>query len=1492
MSGIGAAQSAGDLPVPPLRLRRIRLHGVGPDGARFDPLDLDFTTRGGAAGRVLLSLTNTGGKSTLITLVSSLVVPAARAQMGGKNLGDFVLAGDTSHVVCEWEDATTATRTVTGTVMEWKDGRRQPGHRQRSTTRMHRAWYLFRTGPELPGIDDLPFVVNGRRTVFEKYVAALHELAANYPDAQSVLVRSQQEWTRALEERTSIDPVLFGYQMRMNDSEAGAEKLLATFDSPDNVIRFFVAALNDGREIADFTDKLRKYAELAARRPALEALNDFCTAVSPGMGLIADRAEAVEVAAARLVQARLRGGEHACALGNRLGQDRVTLQELEATLEDAAQEVVQARREYGQISDIRQQLLLEEARARYAAAKIEVQERTGSAEQASLEASAWDAVDAVLEVASRRVERDSAKLAYEAAEAGLGPLRTRVAEAAARLAGRLDGLAEEARGVAETADDRVATTRSESKRAFTAEKEAAKRLNNAKRTLQEIDAQVQTADNAGAAAMAGGWLAAGEPPEDCLRRWQEARGSAGRLAEQEKKRAESADKARSEIDGELEHLDDELFQLQRTAQADQNRLDAFDSDRAAVAAHEVVQTLLGGAPRSAANVSRAAKLAEQAAHAADRRAADHEGRASAARRELAHLDETGTAPTGQDVLTVLTALLHDRIGAVTGLEWIEHNIADPDARPEFIAAHPEIAGGVVVTDATKFPSAVERLMEVQPRTRTPITVTTTPTAVGAPNGAAQQRHIVLPHRETWDRQWAATTRAKLEETATTEGSAAAHARQSAKSYRKAAATCASFTDRWKEATREDLVSQADGSLSAVTSAERRRRNLRSERDRQRDAAHEARERAESARSDAERAYSRVSLATELVEVKTAARSATARRPAAETARIQAERDQNAAEAAREAAAETIDACIEEAAQARSARESWQRERDRLGVEHAASDPGGNLDTIRTTWQALRDELSTAERGMVEAELLDRAERALGTAHGRRRLFEEPVWKRAEVLATTTAASSRESLIGAQRRARDVSASREKERLAAEHRLKTAETDMRAAEPASGDRQNHIDLANVPEWSPASPRDIAALLERLEVHNVELRERRDAAEQAERDAVELRDAVAADVEAFVDLVAMWPGDRTPTDHVFTGSKDTARTMMHELLKAHRGADGAERAARDELREAVNAARAVANAPRWLGLDTPVATRIRSLREPDLVAEAEHLARRIKALAESASGDLKALDTHRSILRDGLLSLCREQRRLLREVSKLSRLPSGLGDLSGQATIKIRFEDAPDDEAAAHLATRIDSWATELAANPKRAASAETRARWLADAVRDTVLDRTRAGAWSIEILKPRIDGRVVHCPPDRIPHEFSGGQVLTLAVLVYCALSGVRSAHRPGGARPAGTLILDNPFGAASAEALIEMQHRLAAHTGLQLVCATGLNDANVDNAFTGPGSVIVKLRNDGDLRRNLSYLRLRTQVADGADITASITAGRSATAPQNWVDAVQYEIRQ
>ncbi|MGV0680344.1 hypothetical protein ABQE62_29470 [Mycolicibacterium fortuitum] len=1478
------------LPVPPLRLRRVRLQGVGPDGARFDPLDLDFSTAAGAASRVLLSLTNTGGKSTLITLVSSVIVPASREQVGGKNLGDYVLTGDTAHVVCEWEDASTRVRTVTGTVMEWKDGRRQPGHKQRSTTNMHRAWYLFRTGPGLPAVEDLPFVVDGHRTVYAAFINAVRELIAQYPEAQGVApTTNQKDWEQTLQDRTSVDPELFRYQMRMNDSETGAEKLVSSFNSADSVVRFFIGALNDDRDTADFTTKLAAYAELATDRPHLEALYGFSSEVAPRIELIAERAAVVDTTAAAAVRAHAAGADLAGALKNRLDRDNADLVEQRAAAKTASDELIAARRDYGQVSDIRLQLQLEDARARVSVAREFETQCVTAADHDRLQVTAWEAVDVVIDIAQRTVERDEAELAYSSAQAGLEPLRDNVAAKAAALAGRLDALIVQARITAQAAQGRQNAAKAMLDDAIDAEKDADKRLQAAKRELTVIADTVRAADDATAAGVAAGWLASGETPSQCLRRWQETRRNARRRAEQEHTRAQEAERARSECDGKVDHLDTELVELRHTAQSHERDLHDYTASMGALSSLEVIDFVLGGPAGSTGDISRAHDLTEQAAHDADRRYHDHEKIAREAREELAHLDQTGTTPTGADIIAVLESLREIGAGVVTGLDWIQHNVVNPDVRAEYIRSNPDIAGGVIVSDATRFDFAVTYLEQDPPRTRTPVTVTTPPSALASkPHIVDRSHYVVVPHRATWDQQWAETTRAELAETVNSQGAAASRASAAARAHREAAAACATFISNWGSTSTDDLQALVDSATHAVGEAGLRRRELIDERDAHAATADEARAQAATAREDAASADRHAGDAERLVALAENAASAEARRSAADSARRSAEQDAEIAANSREEASRTITSSAEEAARAKTDADNWTKERSELAIGAAHPDPGGNLEVLRTAWTAARDELSTAAAGIVEVELLKRAERALGQAQRRRDRFDSETWARGEALADTAEASSPESLIAAQHRAQEAWQVSERRQLQAEHQRKLAEDAVSKAQPTSG--HNHVDLTNVPEWKPATAQDIPDLMERLERRNLELRDRRDAAEEAETDAIELRDAYEADVKSFSRLLTMWPYGATPTDDAYPGPADDAGDNMSRLLDSRNKAEEAARLAREQLSESVNAARALANGVTWRNLDEPILTRIRLLRDDELVAEATLLGQRVRKAAAAARGDLDEMDIHRTILRDGLVSLCREQRRLLREVSRSSQLPAGLGELTGQSAIKIRFDEAPDDVAGARLADRVDAWAIELAENPKRVSSTENRTRWLADAVRDTVIDRSRAGAWTVEILKPRIDGRVMYCPPERIPDEFSGGQVLTLAVLVYCALSRVRAAHRTGGARPAGTLLLDNPFGAASAEALIKMQHWLAAYTGLQLVCATGLNDANVDKAFCGPGSVIVKLRNDGDLRRNLSYLRLRERTVDGIDIVEGLTSGRPVDADQNWIDATRYEV--
>ncbi|WP_328609434.1 hypothetical protein OG943_10000 [Amycolatopsis sp. NBC_00345] len=1487
-----AAEAPPALPVPPLRLRRIKLYGVGPEGARFDPLDLDFATRDGAASRVLLSLTNTGGKSTLITLVCSLVVPAARAQVGGKVLGDYVLTGDTSHVVCEWEDTTTGRRTVTGAVLEWKDGRRQPPHASRSTSNMFRSWYLFTTGPDLPGIDDLPFVVDGRRLPYRSFCNAVDDLIAVHAGARGVLTDKQPMWKKSLEERTSVDPTLFGYQMRMNDSEAGAEKLLASFDSPDNVVRFFVAALNDQRELETFTGSLEEYAVLAAQRADLEAIAAFGAEIAPLIELVAARTADAEAAGSAARQARVRGGEHAAALDNRVKRDEESLIELGAALEAAKDEANRARQAYGRVSDIRQQLLLEETRARAESAVRAVDRAEREAAEAGQREQAWQAVDAVIDLGTARQESAAAKLAYEAADAGLDSLRAAVGAAAERTAGRLDALALASAESAALADVAAGDARQQAERANAQLVEVARELERIKGQLAQIKVECDEAEGQTAAAIAAGWLVEGERPDACTHRWQDTRGDASQAADQADTVAEVAEQADKRLGTDIDRLDGELLGLRSAAHDSKEKLAGFDRELSGIGDDETVVQLAGGRPSDGAALARVAALAEESAHNADTRASEHAALARAATKELGLIDEAGIAPAGPDSLAVLKTLSEARIGVSTGLSWIERNVVDPDRRAVFIKDHPELAGGVVITDPQRFDDGIGVLTAQPVHTKTPVTVQTAPSStVGSEDGTAvsELRYVVIPHRAAWDRAWAAEVRNELEKTAQQEGRAARDAAAAAARYRTAVALCADFARRWDQTTRKELEAAFSAAAEAVAQAEERRGILAEERDQEQQKAKTARREGSGQRLLAQQADGYVAQASALDAVVRKADAAAALVPGLNTKRDRLIENRRVAEATIETAEEAFAEQTQKAANARSDRDAHRRERGEMGVDAAAPDPGGNLEVLREAWRALHRELSSAEQGMVEAGLLDRAEARVGQARLRTQRFESPVLSDAEQLARTSEASSPASRAGAQERARRASDVKRTALTIAIAERKQANQALAEAQPAAADHQNFIDLATT-EWLPAAPEDIPGLLERLEVRNVELRRLRDDAETAEREAVDFVRVVSEDVESLNDIAALWTADRIPTPRIFEGTKGLAREQMRGYVQQHADTDEIERKAKGQLHDAVAGARNSAMNTRWSTLDAAAAIRVRSLPEPDLVAEAEVLARRIRAVAESAAADLRELDKHRGILRDSLLTLCRDQRRLLREVSRYSKLPDGLGDLSHQPALKIRFEEAPDDEAAARLATRIDAWSVELSGNPKRARSAEIRARWLADAVRDTVLDRTRAGAWSIEILKPSIDGRVRYCPPDRIPIEFSGGQVLTLAVLVYCALSRVRSAHRLGGPRPAGTLLLDNPFGAASAEALIQMQHRLAAHSGVQLVCATGLHDPAVDAAFTGHGSVIVKLRNDGDLRRNLAYLQLRAAVVDGVDVIDSITQGRDRTSARNWVDATRYEV--
>ena len=144
--------------------------------------------------------------------------------------------------------------------------------------------------------------------------------------------------------------------------------------------------------------------------------------------------------------------------------------------------------------------------------------------------------------------------------------------------------------------------------------------------------------------------------------------------------------------------------------------------------------------------------------------------------------------------------------------------------------------------------------------------------------------------------------------------------------------------------------------------------------------------------------------------------------------------------------------------------------------------------------------------------------------------------------------------------------------------------------------------------------------------------------------------------------------------------------------------------------------------------------------------------------------------------------------------------------------------------------------------------------------------------AVEILKPDSVLRNERVRVSSISDVFSGGQLLTAAIILYCTMAALRANDRGHTRRlHAGVLFLDNPIGRASAGYLIELQMAIAEALGVQLIYTTGLFDTNALSAFP----LIVRLRNDADLRAGLKYLSVDSEIRRHLDtLEASVDTGR------------------
>lgn len=324
--------------------------------------------------------------------------------------------------------------------------------------------------------------------------------------------------------------------------------------------------------------------------------------------------------------------------------------------------------------------------------------------------------------------------------------------------------------------------------------------------------------------------------------------------------------------------------------------------------------------------------------------------------------------------------------------------------------------------------------------------------------------------------------------------------------------------------------------------------------------------------------------------------------------------------------------------------------------------------------------------------------------------------------------------------------------------------------------------------------------------------------------------------------------------YPGTLDEARHLAAESRRSLRGCATDLSAAEAAVREASDVLVRHANATRYEQVRTPARQQIRELPAaalPEHAAKwAEAFAPRLRVLTD----ELQQLERNRDTIVDRLRGLVESALTTLRSAQRLSRLPEGLGEWSGQEFLRIRFEEPDQATLAERLGEVIDE-ATHAAVKK----NSDLRRDGMSLLLRGVQAALQPRGV-AVEILKPDAVLRAERVPVGQMGDVFSGGQLLTAAIALYCTMAALRSNDRGRDKhRHAGTLFLDNPIGRANATYLLELQRAVSDALGVQLLYTTGLFDTTALAEFP----LVIRLRNDADLRAGLKYISVEEHLRPG-----------------------------
>ncbi|MGW6960319.1 hypothetical protein [Streptomyces chartreusis] len=1513
-------------------LSRVRLYSIGPAGARYADTVLDLRgvgepvpdpaptqaeffeeepvgppRRPAPAG--VLFLENGGGKSVLLKLIFSVMLPGHRNTLGGASSGvlrKFLLADDCGHVALEWQHTLTGECVVVGKVSEWRG--RQVSNDPR---KFAEAWYSFRPGPGL-SLDNLPVAestavrapvegqsgAQGRRRTMKGFRDAITEAGKAYPHLEVHWEEIHDRWIEHLGD-LGLDPELFRYQREMNADEGEAAGLFAVKKDSD-FTDLLLRAVTDTRDTDGLADLVGGFGNKLGRRAELIAERDFTAGSVDLLGRIVEAAETRSRARDVHAGAERRTRTLARRLSARGAQERVRAADLAQRVTAAAYAVTHA-----EAARERSALIAAELAYRHASLALAAAEKSAAAQKRELADartlhSAWQAAEAALRhrAASDRVARVAA--AIQEAERDAAPALAARAKAAVDLVRALHAAAESAEALANEGEERSAALQEVSETAYADSTAAATDAQRARSEVGHLRQRLTEVEQETAEAVRAGWLddsapdadparaalAASDAEKSAVAAWDTARETSRRASEHAReaastesraeltaaRAADAATAADRAYDAER-RLAEGLATKERLAEllsltgesgvkrgpvpAPRNGDDGNDGPAAAGALTPEELDRFAGELR---------ELLDDAVSTAERQLFELRTAAADDARILGALGDGGLLPPGPDVLATVEFLGEQGIPALPGWRYLAQAV-DPTDHARVLAARPELVDGVIITDPATHARAREVLGDAALLPRSAVAVGTAaallaPTpATDAPDGDV---FLVPPNPAMHDEFAADEERQALRARATDRDEEIRGLAARLGKDRELAARLASWRTGCPDGRLVELAQAAGEARAFAEESEAELAEARTVRAEADEAAAEAAqvrdERQEAAQKARRSADALAGLAFRLRE--RAGWQVKVRELADEAVESEA-RAQTCLERAR-AADEDRRAAQRAADDARRTARALRAERSEIAG--APDDvPDTDTDAPKTSLPALREAYRAAsqvyEKVGVGADLRAeqaRAESDESAARAELDRLSNKVRTRAEQLLQSPDGSDGPSRQAASARAEELVQLLETRMSSASEQLGRLRGEAERHAPEDGEA--HTELSE-----ELRPRDADHAQALLRTATTELASRTEALTQAREAHAELLEAHRGAEDAaggFDEIAAMLrdllrehaSDEEQDEAEAYPGSPEEARHSAAEARRSLRGCAADLSAAESAVREASDVLVRHANSTRYEQVRTPARQQIRELPASALPEHAQKWADAFAPRLRVLTDELAQLERNRDSIVDRLRGLVESALATLRSAQRLSRLPEGLGEWSGQEFLRIRFEE-PDQATLTERLGEVVDEATRAAVKK----NSDLRRDGMSLLLRGVAAALEPKGV-AVEILKPDAVLRAERVPVGQMGDVFSGGQLLTAAIALYCTMAALRSNDRGRDRhRHAGTLFLDNPIGRANATYLLELQRAVSDALGVQLLYTTGLFDTTALAEFP----LVIRLRNDADLRAGLKYISVEEHLRPG-----------------------------